>query len=112
MAIADQVLVGKMSSLPRTNGQMSLFDLPQSFGWVRYFSAEEIAEFFSELFEALNKSQQNGNFSDVTEVLGNWKATADIKADPEVAAAVEQGRSELARGEGIDWESLRTELDL
>ena len=108
---ADQVLIGKLS-LPRANGQMSLFDLPKSFSWLRFFSAEEIASFFAEMLSALGEGQDKGDWTQVGEVLESWKATAEIHADPDVAANFERGLQDLEAGEAVSWENLRGELDL
>jgi len=110
-ASTEQVIIGKMS-LPQANGQISSFAPPQSFAWLKHFSAEEIAEFFTELLDALNHSQYAGNWSCVTEVIEAWKATANIKAEPVVATGVEQGMTELAEGQGMSWAELRGELGL
>lgn len=110
---AEQVIVGTQSvSLPQAHGQISLFTLPQSFVWLKHFSAEEIAEFFTELFEALNQSQQNGDWSLVVEVIESWQETANIKADPIVTDGVQQGLAELAAGQEVSWTTLRAELGL
>lgn len=93
---AEQVLVGRLS-FPKANGGVSLFDLPKSFVWLKHFSAEEMAEFFSELLEALNMSQQDEDWSHVSELVGDWKETANIKADPEVASEIAEGLDELSR---------------
>jgi hypothetical protein len=108
---AEQVIVGKMS-LPQAHGQISLFTLPESFVWLQHFSAEEIAEFFTELFDALNQSEQNGDWSLVTEVIESWKETANVKADPVVMNGVRQGIAELTEGQGVSWTKLREELGL
>ena len=110
-ATAEQVIVGKMP-LPKTSGQISLFALPQGFAWLSHFSAEEIAQFLSELLTALNQSQQSGDWAFVSDVIEAWKATANIKADSGVVAGVEQGLSELSAGQGVSWMELREELDL
>jgi hypothetical protein len=110
-AATEQVIIGKMY-LPQANGQISSFAPPQSFAWLKHFSAEEIAEFFAELLEALNRSQYAGNWSYVTDVIEAWKATANITADPVVATGVEQGMAELAEGQGMSWAELRGELGL
>ncbi len=107
----EQVIVGK-KSIPQANGQISLFALPQSFDWLKHFSAEEIAEFFTELLDALNQSQQNGDWSCVTDMIEMWKETANIKADSAVSDGIEQGQAELAKGQGISWTDLRKELEL
>jgi hypothetical protein len=49
----------------------------------------------------------NGEWTNVS-----WKTTADIEADPGVAAAIDEGLVELKEGLGVGWSSLRQELDL
>ena len=107
----EQVIIGKMS-LPQAQGQISLFPLPQNFVWLKHFTAEEIAEFFTELLEALNQSEQTQDWSLVSDVIEGWKATANIKADPTVSAAVDQGLAELADEQGVSWDALKKDLGL
>jgi hypothetical protein len=107
----EQVIVGKMS-LPKVNGQISLLVPPESFAWLQHFSAEEIAEFFIELMEALNQSQHDEDWSHVTDVVEAWRATANIKADPAVVAGVDQGLAELDGGQGDSWTTLQDEVGL
>ena len=108
---AEQVIVGKMA-LPRAVGQMSLFSLPQDVAWLRHLSADEIAEFLSELLDTVNRACVDQDWSLVVKVLESWKATAEIEADPELKAKVEQGLRELDAGQGVSWEELREELNL
>jgi len=103
---------GRDPVLVSTNGQTSLFALPQGFAWLNHFSAEEIARFLSELLTALNQSQQSGDWVFVSDVIEAWKATANVKADPGVVAGIEQGLSELSAGQGVSWTELREELGL
>lgn len=110
-ATAEQVIVGKMSLL-QAQGQISLFVLPQSFDWLKHFTAEEIAEFFTELLETLGQSEQNKDWSFVSDVIEAWKATANIKADPVISAAVDQGLDELTNEQGISWAELKKDLEL
>ncbi len=107
----EQVIVGKMS-MPQVQGQISLFNLPEEFVWLKHFAAEEIAEFFTELLEALNPNEQNKDWSLVSDVIETWKATANIKAAPDVSAAVDQGLSELANEQGVSWADLKKDLAL
>jgi len=111
LATTDQVIIGKMP-LPQSQGQISLFMLPESFGWLEQFTASEIAEFFAELLEALGQSEQSKDWSFVSDVIEAWKATANIKADPAVLAAVEQGLDELRGEQGVSWAELRKTLNL
>jgi hypothetical protein len=107
----EQVFTEKATT-PEANGRIFGFVPPPSFAWLKHFSAEDIAEFFFELLDALNRSQYAGNWSAVTEVIEAWKATANIKADSTVTDEVEQGLAELAVGQGKNWEELRGELGL
>ena len=107
----EQVIVGKMA-LPQAHGQISMFAPPQSFVWLKHFSAEEIAEFFAELLDALHHSQYNADWSVVTDVIESWKATANVKADSTIVADVDQGLTELKDGQGMSWTELRSELGL
>ena len=104
-ATIEQVVVGK-TSLTGTTGQFSIFALPKSFVWLKHFSSEELAEFFSELLDAMYQGQCDGDWSSVADVIENWKATANIEADPSVAAGIEQGLTELEEGQGISWTEL------
>ncbi|MDM8549777.1 DUF6247 family protein [Desulfobacterales bacterium HSG2] len=108
---ANQVIIGKMS-FPQGSGQISLFDLPRNFVWLRHFSAEEIAEFLADLLNALTQSQATGDWASVNNVLEAWKATANIKADAVVEASVKQGLKELEKDQGISWDKLRSDLKL
>jgi hypothetical protein len=110
-ATIEQVVVGKML-MTGTAGQFSIFALPKSFVWLKHFGSEELAEFFTELLDAMYQSQRDGDWSPVTNVIENWKATANIEADPSVVAGIEQGLAELEQGQGISWAQLRTKLDL
>ncbi len=71
--------------------------LPDNFVWLQQFMVEEIAEFFAELLEALNQSEQNKDWSFVSDLIEAWKATTNIKADPVVSDAVDQGLNELTK---------------
>ncbi len=104
----EQAVVGKIS-LTGTTGQFSIFALPKSFVWLKHFSSEELAEFFTELLEAMYRGQRDGDWSFVTDVIESWKATANIEADPAVVAGIEQGLAELEEGQGISWAELRAE---
>jgi len=106
---AEQIIVGKTSFL---QARVSLFAPPPSFTWLKHFSAEEIAEFFVELLNALHQGQQEKSWSFVTDVLEAWRATANVKADPVVVTGIEQGLAELEEGQGISWAELREGLGL
>ena len=96
----------------QAQGQISLFVLPHSFGWLEHFSAEEIARFFAELLDALGEGERDQEWSHVSEVIESWKATAEITCDSALSAAVEQGLDELNDDEGPSWTALKKDLGL
>ena len=111
MISLDHVIIGKIS-IPQASGQISQLALSESFAWLKHFSAEELAEFFTELLDALHQGQQAGDWSCVADVLEAWRATANITADPIAMAEVEKGLAELAEGQGVSWKELRQDLGL
>jgi hypothetical protein len=110
-ATIERVVVGKMA-LTGTDGQFSILALPESFVWLKHFNSEELAEFFTELLDAMYRGYRDGDWSFVADVIENWKATANVEADPAVVAGIEQGLAELEDGQGISWTELRAELKL
>lgn len=106
---ANQVIIGKMSFL-QGSGEISLFDLPKNFVWIRHFNAEEVTEFLTDLLNALAHSQDTGDWDSVNNVLEAWKTAADLKADATVEASIKQGLKELEKDRGISWEKLRIDL--
>ncbi len=111
MMSLESVIVGKIPS-ENKQGQISLFSLPQSFGWVQNFTASEIASFLSELLEALNEGQETGDWKQVESVVDSWKETANLIADKDLYKDVELGLHKIEDGEGVSWDSLEQELDL
>ena len=110
-ATIEQVAVGKMT-LTGAGGQFSIFALPEGFIWLKHFNSEELAEFFTELLDAMYRGHRDGDWAFVADVIENWKATANVEADPAVVAGIEQGLAELEEGQGVSWTQLRAELEL
>jgi len=108
---AGQIIIGK---LPQTDesGQIQLLRLPDDFGWLRHFATHHIAQFFNELFDALRRSLETGDWAGVTDAIENWKATAEIEASPELHDAIETGVTQLATDDTVSWSQLRQKLDL
>lgn len=86
--------------------------LPAGFAWLKHLDAEEQAEFFSDLLKAVLTAQQMGHWMPVGELIEEWKATANIRADPLVMEALEKARQERAQGEVVSLSVLRQELGL
>ena len=79
-ASAEQVVVvGKMSIL-QAQGRISLSVLPQSLSWLERFSAEQIADFFAELLDAVGDGEPDRDWTQVSGVLERWKTAAESAA--------------------------------
>lgn len=106
-----EIIIAKLS-LTDEPGQMQRLHLPDDFDWLRHFETHHIAQFFRELFEALQQSSETGDWTGITEVIEDWKATAEIEASPELRQTIADGVEQLASGEAIHWAKLSQELGL
>jgi len=86
--------------------------LPAGFAWLKHLDGEEQVEFFGDLLKAVLTAQQSGYWAPVTELIEEWKATANVRADPLVMEALERARQERAQGEVVSLSALRQELGL
>jgi hypothetical protein len=75
--------------------------LAEEFPWMDVLPAEDRAEFVGDFLHAFRVSAELGQWSTLAQVLREWKATAAIHADPELAAA-------LSRPLGDDLGSVPT----
>jgi hypothetical protein len=91
---------------------LTFFTFPENLVWLKHLKAEETTKFFQELLEVVHQSQSSEDWSRVADTIECWRETANIKADPEVAAAVEEGIATLERGEAVSWVDLKQELGL
>ncbi|RJQ88429.1 hypothetical protein [Amycolatopsis panacis] len=60
--------------------------LPTAFPWVRYLPKADVQTFVMELIETLERAESLGNPAPVAILVAKWKRTAEIHADPELAA--------------------------
>lgn len=63
-----------------------LLALPTVFPWIRHLSAEEVREFVVDLLDATRDAAELDVHSTLHRVIVEWRATARIVADPELAA--------------------------
>jgi hypothetical protein len=63
-----------------------LLALPEVFPWVRHLSTEEVREFVVDLVNAVRDATELDVHSNLHRVTVEWRATARILADPELAA--------------------------
>ncbi len=101
-----------MRTATRTTRGARILALPSGFAWLKHLDAQEQALFLSGLLNRVLGATQNGDWGSVSEWVEEWKATANIYAEPQITRDVKRGREELARGESVDWETLRKELGL
>jgi hypothetical protein len=74
--------------------------LEASFPWTRYLSSEACADFIAELVSTLEICEQLDTFAPLGQLMTEWKATAAIQADPELAAQL-AGPVEVADGRPV-----------
>lgn len=60
--------------------------LPEVFPWVAFLSMEEVQEFVVELVATLRAAESLDNPAPVVQVIEAWRHTAEVLADPELAA--------------------------
>lgn len=60
--------------------------LPEVFPWVAFLSKEEVQEFVVELVATLRAAESLDNPAPVVQVIEAWRHTAEVLADPELAA--------------------------
>ena len=62
--------------------------VPEMFPWVAFLSREEIHAFVEELVSTLNAADSLDNPAPVAQVIDAWRHTAEVLAEPELAAAL------------------------
>ncbi|MFF1555772.1 hypothetical protein ACFVX3_32650 [Rhodococcus erythropolis] len=60
--------------------------LPEVFPWVAFLSKEEVQEFVVDLVATLRAAESLDNPVPVVQVIEAWRHTAEVMADPELAA--------------------------
>jgi hypothetical protein len=62
--------------------------VPEAFPWVRYLPTEDVRAFVLELVDTLRAADALENFAPVVQVIIEWRHTAEVHADPELAARI------------------------
>jgi NAD(P)-dependent dehydrogenase (short-subunit alcohol dehydrogenase family) len=62
--------------------------VPQVFPWVAFLSREEAREFVVELVSTMKAADSIDNPAPVAQVIDAWRHTAEVLADPELAAVL------------------------
>ncbi|MYW03307.1 prevent-host-death family protein [Streptomyces sp. SID3343] len=76
-----------------------LLALPTVFPWVRHLSADEVREFVVDLVDATRDVAELDVHSTLHRVIVEWRATARILADPELAALLAEPLQDEDHGE-------------
>lgn len=64
---------------------------PIAFPWARFLPDEEVRAFVRELIDTMEAAESLGNSAPVGRVITEWRHTAEVHADPELAAALRAG---------------------
>ncbi|MFD1046376.1 hypothetical protein ACFQ1S_12825 [Kibdelosporangium lantanae] len=64
--------------------------IPREFPWVRFLPKKEVQAFVIDLVQVLDATDSIGNPAPVRQVIIGWQHTAEIYADPELLAALQQ----------------------
>jgi hypothetical protein len=83
--LAAHLLADAVAAIPAMPAQMAAL-LEKRFPWVRLLPADDRAAFAKELVETLQACATVGNLARIEEIFHEWKATAEIHADPDLAA--------------------------
>lgn len=62
--------------------------VPDVFPWVAFLSRDEVREFIVELVETLRAAESINNPAPIAQVIDTWRRTAEVLADPELAAVL------------------------
>jgi hypothetical protein len=64
--------------------------LPDVFPWTRFLPGDESQDFLNELVGTLLAAGDLDNLAPVAQIIHEWRHTAEVHADPELAAALRQ----------------------
>ena len=61
-------------------------DLPESLGWVEDLTPLQVRQFAVELADALKSCLLRDDYGELTALIEDWEATAEVTASPDIAA--------------------------
>ncbi len=62
--------------------------IPEVFPWVAFLSREEVREFIVDLVATMKAAESIDNPAPVAQLIEQWRHTAEVLADPELAAVL------------------------
>jgi len=81
------------------------------FSWLNVFTKKGKEDFKNQLYQAISKSINTGDWSFVEEVVDSWYETAEIKSNKSLVKRIKKGSEEARRGESKSWEEFQKELE-
>lgn len=69
--------------------------VPEAFPWVRFLPTQDVRAFVLELVETLRSADALDNPAPVVQVIAAWQHTAEVHADPDLAARIHLLESDL-----------------
>ena len=85
----------------------------KSFDWLKWLEAEELVEFFDELFKLLTQISEGKKDAETLSIfLSEWRETALINSEPDVLDDIVEAQQELAAGGGKEWTHIKKEIGL
>jgi hypothetical protein len=71
--------------------------LPEVFPWARFLPEDDRRLFLTELVQTLRGADDLDNLAPVNQIIVEWRHTAEVHADPELAAALRQEAGDFGR---------------
>jgi hypothetical protein len=102
-------LAFRLSSLLTEKSGTQLEDY--DFSWLDVFTKKGKEDFKNQLYQAISKSINTGDWSFVEEVVDSWYETAEIKSNKSLVKRIKKGSEEARRGESKSWEEFQKELE-
>jgi hypothetical protein len=85
-----EVLSRALEGLVQAARELSSDSMLKSYPWTKFLSSDERQQFSRELAETLVACVSIPNFAPLKDLVNGWKSTAEIYADPELAARLRE----------------------
>jgi hypothetical protein len=86
-SVTSRMFVAVMQHDPRVRELVTEI-LPEVFPWVAFLSGDDVREFLVELVSTIRAADSIDNPAPVIQVIESWRHTAEVLADPELAAVL------------------------
>lgn len=87
-SVTSRMFVALIQRDPRVRELVTEVVLPEVFPWVAFLSRDEVQEFVVELVSTMRAADSIDNPAPVIQVIESWRHTAEVLADPELAAVL------------------------